>query len=417
MEDLEYLRLLEAAVEHSFDAVVITTARLDRPGPEIVYANPAFCRMTGYSEDELIGRTPRILQGPRTGRALLDRLREALAHGQPFSARTVNYRKDGTPYDVEWSISPVRGPGGRVTHYVSVQRDVTAETRERVRREMLVYALDETSDNVVITDREVRILDVNKAFENHTGYLRDEVRGENPRILQSGMHDRAFYRRMWDTLESGDVFRATFTDRNKNGRLVHLEETITPVKDENGRISGYVSIGKDVSERVKAENELMRLATTDMLTGLTNRMHFETILREEIERSARYDHPLSLIMMDIDNFKRINDRHGHATGDEVLTHFARLVSANVRTPDTFARWGGEEFMLLTPETDVDQAMTMAEKLRQTVREETFPAVGTVTCSFGVVGVDTEKTPEAAIRQVDDRLYRAKDLGRDRVVAD
>ncbi|MGM0517839.1 MAG: sensor domain-containing diguanylate cyclase, partial [Pseudomonadota bacterium] len=416
MQDLEYLRLLEAAVEHSFDAVVITTARLDRPGPEIVYANPAFCRMAGYSEDELIGRSPRILQGPRTSRALLDRLREALEDGQPFSARTVNYRKDGTPYDVEWSISPVRGPDGSVTHYVSVQRDVTAETRERVRREMLVYALDETSDNVVITDRDVRILDVNKAFENHTGFVRDEVRGENPRILQSGMHDRVFYRRMWDTLGNGDVFRATFTDRKKNGRLVHLEETITPVKDENGRISGYVSIGKDVSERVRAENELMRLATTDMLTGLTNRMHFEKILREEIERSTRYDHPLSLIMMDIDSFKRINDRHGHAAGDEVLTHFARLLSANVRTPDTFARWGGEKFMLLTPETDVDQAMTMADNLRQTVREETFPAVGTVTCSFGVVGVDTEKGPEEAIRQADKRLYRAKGLGRDRVVA-
>ena len=337
MHDLDYLRLLEAAVEHSFDSVVITTAGLEPPGPEIIYANPAFQSMSGYTLDELRGQNPRILQGPRTSRATLDRLKAALHAGQAFSARTVNYRKDGSAYDVEWSISPVRGTGGEVTHFVSVQRDITAETRERRRREMLVNALDETSDQVVITDQDVRILDVNKSFERHTGFTREEVRGKNPRILQSGMHDRAFYQRMWNTLKEGEIFRATFIDRRKDGRLVHLEETITPVRDENGDISGYVSIGKDVSARVETEKELMRLATTDMLTGLTNRMHFEKLFLEELERSRRYEHPLSLIMIDIDNFKSINDRYGHAVGDEVLTRFAQRLSGNLRAVDILAR--------------------------------------------------------------------------------
>ena len=415
MDDLDYLRLLEAAVEHSFDSVVITTADLAQPGPEIVYANPAFQAMTGYSLDELLGKSPRLLQGPATNRATLKRLKEALEAGEPFSARTVNYRKDGNPYDVEWSISPVRGESGTITHFVSVQRDITEDVRERQRREMLVYALDETSDNVVITDRNVRILDVNKAFEQHTGFGREEVRGENPSILQSGMHDRAFYRRMWEALEQGEVFRDTFIDRKKNGRLVHLEETITPVKDEHGEITGYVSIGKDVSDRVQTENELLRLATTDMLTGLTNRMHFDKRLREEIERSHRYEHPLSLIMIDIDHFKQVNDRFGHAVGDQVLTRFARLVSANVRAVDTLARWGGEEFMLLTPETDGAQARAMAEKLGRIIRETDFPDAGRVTCSFGVVEVGADQSPQEAIQLADRRLYRAKELGRDRVV--
>ncbi|MFN2381586.1 MAG: PAS domain-containing protein, partial [Guyparkeria sp.] len=257
------MRLLRAAVEQSFDAVLITTAALGGPGPKIVYANAAFLEMTGYRLEEILGETPRLFQGEATSRPILDRLKKALNAGERFSAQTVNYRKNGTAYDVEWSISPVRDDAGVVTHFVSIQRDITIETREYARREMLVYALDASSDNVVITDRSNRILDVNRAFEEHTGYSRTEARGRNPSMLQSGLHDRGFYQRLWDTLERGEIFRDTFIDRQQNGDLIHMEQTITPVKDEHGDLTGYVSIGKDITDRVHMENELKRLATTD----------------------------------------------------------------------------------------------------------------------------------------------------------
>ncbi|WP_322520400.1 diguanylate cyclase [Guyparkeria halophila] len=415
MQDLQYLRLLQAAVEQSFDAVVITTAELDHPGPEIVYANPAFLAMTGYRLDEILGETPRLFQGEATSRPVLDRLRAALTVGERFAARTINYRKDGTAYDVEWSISPVRDEAGTVTHFVSVQRDISLETREHERRQMLVYALDASSDSVVITDRDNTILDVNRAFEEHTGFSREEVRGKNPRILQSGMHDRSFYQRLWDTLKSGDVFRDTFIDKQKNGQLLHMEETITPVRDEEGELTGYVSIGKDITDRVHTENELKRLATTDMLTGLINRMHFEKILHHEHERVQRYGHPAALVMIDIDRFKQINDHCGHPCGDAVLTRFARLISDHVRATDSFARWGGEEFMLITPDTDERAAMALAEKLRCLVHDTEFPEIGHVTASFGVAGLAPGSTPEQSIHLVDQRLYAAKQQGRDRVV--
>ncbi|RRQ24052.1 sensor domain-containing diguanylate cyclase [Guyparkeria sp. SCN-R1] len=415
MHDLEYLRLLQAAVEQSFDAVVITTAELDRPGPEIVYANPAFLSMTGYPLEEILGETPRLLQGEATNRPMLGRLRTALAAGERFSARTVNYRKDGTAYDVEWSISPVRDDAGTVTHFVSVQRDISVETREHERRQMLVYALDASSDSVVITDRDNNILDVNRAFEEHTGYSRDEVRGKNPRMLQSGMHDRSFYQRLWDTLDRGDVFRDTFIDKQKNGQLLHMEETITPVRDEHGELTGYVSVGKDITDRVRTENELKRLATTDMLTGLINRMHFEKILAHEHDRVQRYGHPAALIMIDLDRFKQINDQFGHPCGDAVLTRFARLVSDHIRTTDSFARWGGEEFMLITPDTDEHAATLLADKLRCRVHDTEFPEIGRVTASFGVVALEPDSTPEQSVQVADQRLYLAKQQGRDRVV--
>ncbi|MFO7807856.1 diguanylate cyclase [Guyparkeria sp.] len=417
MQDLDYLRLLQAAVEQSFDAVVITTAELDLPGPQIVYANPAFLSMTGYTLKEVLGETPRLFQGEATNRSTLDRLRGALVVGGRFSARTVNYRKDGTAYDVEWSISPVRNEAGTVTHFVSVQRDISIETREHERRQMLVYALDASSDSVLITDRDNNILDVNRAFEEHTGYEREEVRGKNPRMLQSGMHDRSFYQRLWDTLERGDVFRDTFIDKQKDGQLLHMEETITPVRDEHGDLTGYVSIGNDITDRVRAEDELKRLATTDMLTGLINRMHFEKILAHEHERMVRYRHPAALIMIDIDRFKQINDHFGHPCGDAVLTRFARLISDHVRATDSFARWGGEEFMLITPHTDVHAARTLAEKLRSLIHDTEFPQIGHVTASFGVVGLTPDLTPEQAVHLADQRLYAAKQLGRDRVVSD
>lgn len=129
-DDERSMALLKAAVESANDAVIITERRLELPGPRIEYVNPAFCAMTGYSFDEAIGQTPRILQGARTDRALIDRLRRDLKARQEFAGETVNYRKDGTPYHVEWRISPLRDNAGRVLKWVAVQRDVTSRRRD-----------------------------------------------------------------------------------------------------------------------------------------------------------------------------------------------------------------------------------------------------------------------------------------------
>ncbi|MBI1335661.1 MAG: PAS domain-containing protein [Phycisphaera sp.] len=125
----EQLRLVRTAIDQVNDSVVITEPDIDLPGPRILYVNPAFERTTGYSAAEVIGKTPRILQGPRTSRKVLDRLRDDLSHGRGFRGETVNYRKDKTPYNVEWQIAPVRNPEGVLTHWVSIQRDVTIERK------------------------------------------------------------------------------------------------------------------------------------------------------------------------------------------------------------------------------------------------------------------------------------------------
>ncbi|SFE91311.1 PAS domain S-box-containing protein [Methylobacterium sp. yr596] len=144
-------RLLEAAVEASGEAIVITSADLDEPGPRIEYVNPAFTRMTGYEAEEVLGLTPRLLQGPRTERALLDRMRAALVAGEEFQGEAVNYRKDGSAYVVEWLITPVRDGKSRISHWVSVQRDVTERRRGEDRQAMMVRELHHRVKNTLAT--------------------------------------------------------------------------------------------------------------------------------------------------------------------------------------------------------------------------------------------------------------------------
>jgi PAS domain S-box-containing protein len=126
LEAGQLLNLLETAVAQAKEAVLITSAQLDLPGPEILFANPAFCDMTGYSREEILLKTPRMLQGPKSDRVMLQQLREALERGEPFSGETINYRKDRSEYYVEWDITPIRAEDGRIAYFLSIQRDVSA---------------------------------------------------------------------------------------------------------------------------------------------------------------------------------------------------------------------------------------------------------------------------------------------------
>ena len=145
------LRLLQAAVEATGEAILITTADLDEPGPLIVYANPAFTRLTGYDAREVVGRSPRFLQGEGTDRAALDRTRASLMAGEPFQGEAMNYRKDGSTYMVEWLITPVRDGGGRITNWVSAQRDVTERRAFEDRQALMVRELHHRVKNTLAT--------------------------------------------------------------------------------------------------------------------------------------------------------------------------------------------------------------------------------------------------------------------------
>ncbi len=156
------------------------------------------------------------------------------------------------------------------------------------------------------------------------------------------------------------------------------------------------------------------LSETDRLTGLYNKGKFNEVLQQEIQRAKRYKRPLSLIIFDIDHFKKINDTYGHKVGDEVLKELANIIKKNIRKTDFAARWGGEEFVILAPETNLEGAKKLAEKLRQAVENHKFPTVGKVTISLGVAQLEPDEKPEDFIVRADMALYKAKEGGRNRV---
>ena len=180
-----------------------------------------------------------------------------------------------------------------------------------------------------------------------------------------------------------------------------LELTIAELKMEN-------------TERQQAIKELEELSVTDPLTSIYNRRKFNELLTREVERSKRYKTGLSIIMCDIDHFKKINDTFGHDVGDNALKVFSNKINENIREVDMFARWGGEEFMILMPNVNVDNASSVAEKLRKIIEATEIKTIESFTASFGVTHLNEDDTTESFIKRVDDAMYKAKNSGRNKV---
>ncbi|HMV35078.1 MAG TPA: diguanylate cyclase [Turneriella sp.] len=180
---------------------------------------------------------------------------------------------------------------------------------------------------------------------------------------------------------------------------------------------GHVWVYSDVTEKVRMHRALKRQATTDTLTGLPNRRRLEADLRRQLQIARRYDRPLSLLLCDIDHFKLINDTHGHHAGDRALRTVAGRIQGLKRAADFAGRWGGEEFLLVLPETDLGAALRLAERLRQAVAGEPVTASGLrATMSIGVNQCSPQDDPETAVAAVDHWLYAAKAAGRNQVMS-
>jgi len=184
------------------------------------------------------------------------------------------------------------------------------------------------------------------------------------------------------------------------------------------RLIRAVNVGEKASVDLEhANHELMVLSVTDKLTQVFNRVKLDEVLRAEMNRASRYGTPLSVALVDLDFFKQVNDAFGHAVGDDVLIRIADILRGNIRAEDTVGRWGGEEFMIILPQTEPDQATAVAEKIREAIASENFPHVGKQTASFGVTGFIQGDTEITILARTDRALYSAKSKGRNRVVVD
>ena len=272
---------------------------------------------------------------------------------------------------------------------------------------------------IVLTDQNGNIQYTNRKFLLLSGYTPEEVYMENPRILKSGEMPDAGYKKIWDLISSGKIWDGEFLNKKKSGDLYPVFASISPIFDNTGNIRQYLSIQNDINEIKGLQLKIEKQATRDYLTKLYNRRAFFNKMEIEIARSNRSGNAFSLIMIDIDYFKNINDSHGHKVGDFVLQDLAYILRINSRTEDICARFGGEEFIMILPETTLDKASILVERLREQVEShELCHEEHTInyTLSIGITQWADGEKPEEAIARADANLYQAKQEGRNRIIS-
>ena len=264
---------------------------------------------------------------------------------------------------------------------------------------------------IVTVDLAGVIIDASKAFSKISGYTKQEIIGKKIERVYDIDISSSFYKKIITHLKKYKKWSGEIKNRDKNKNIYWLYVNIEGIFDENSKIQGYRAIQQDITDKKYAQ----KLSVTDTLTRLYNRNYLDTKLQVEISRYIRYDTPISVIMIDIDYFKEINDRYGHPVGDSVLIEFAKILKLNVRTTDIVGRWGGEEFLIICSPNTLDQVGALAAKLRIAVESHNFEIVGKKTASFGVACLRKDEDEMQLIQRVDNALYEAKKLGRNRVV--
>jgi len=335
--------------------------------------------------------------------------------------------------------SPAHTENGDVLGVCFNTIDVTENKKTEQALRKLSRAVEQSPSSIVITDLDGIIEYVNPRFTQVTGYSFQESVGQNPRILKTDRTPLGTHRQLWDTITAGKEWHGEFVNRRKDGSYYYEAATISPIIDSKGVTTHYLAVKEDITERkhveeaLKTVNEQLKLrvmeveklqadlrkqALHDPLTGLYNRRYLNETLIREIARSERENHQISLIISDIDYFKKINDTYGHQAGDKFLVEIAQLMKRCARESDFVCRYGGEEFLLVLPGITTSDAEKRAEEIRQKCAEICIHYEGhnlTATMSFGVATYPVHgREAEEIIIKADKALYISKSTGRNRV---
>ncbi len=406
------LRKLSRALEQSPASVVIT----DTDGI-IEYVNPKFEQISGYTASEAIGQNPRIMKSGDKSPEEYKEMWDTITAGKEWRGNFHNKRKDGSIYWESASISPLRNEQGEATHFIAVKEDVTAQKRAEDLLRMNATVFDTTTEGIMVTDADNRIKTVNPAFSRITGYEASEVVGRDPSILSSGRQEKLFYQEMWETVAHQGHWSGEIWNRRKDGSVYPQWLSIASIKDEKSRVSEYVAIFSDITQRKENEEQIRYQANYDALTGLPNRSLLQDRLSQAIMSAGREGWGLALLFIDLDKFKVVNDSFGHVIGDELLQMVAVRIKACVREVDTVARFGGDEFVVLLQDiSEPEDAAKVASKIIGTVSEvfdlssrEIF-----VGASIGItLYPEDADTPDTLLQNADMAMYLAKDTGRNR----
>jgi len=281
------------------------------------------------------------------------------------------------------------------------------------------------------TDTKGFITYANDKFCEISKYSREELLGQPHNIVRHPDVSPKVFRLMWDTIKNKKVFTGVVKNRNKNAETYITEIKVFPIIVDD-EIVEYISVRTDITAYAKEKEndislakqnfknertrftELANVAYRDTLTKVFNRLKFDELAENEFLSAEKFELPLSIAIIDIDHFKKFNDNFGHLIGDEVLVMMAQYVNNSLRNTDIFARWGGEEFVILFKNTNVEDAKIVSEKLREGISKLEHKVAGNITASFGLTQYKKGDILEKMFKRCDDALYKAKNQGRNMV---
>ena len=327
-------------------------------------------------------------------------------------------RADGTVQWLRWEIRPWLTGAGAIGGIVIFTEDITARRMSEERLELAASVFTHSSEGIVIADAAGRILDVNGAFTRITGYSRDEAVGQPTNLLRSGRHGREFYDNMWRDLIDSGRWSGEIWNRAKDGRVFAEKLTITAVYGKSGQIERYVALFSDITANKEHEQTLRRMAQYDILTGLPNRSLLRDRLHHAMQQTMRRGNVLAVVCLDLDNFKKINDQHGHAAGDEILTTIAHRMKLAMRENDTLSRLGGDEFIAVLSGLDnPDESLPIVQLLLSVASQkvriggEGIDPSASAGVAFYPQAEDVD--PDQLLRQAGQALYQSKLRGKNR----
>jgi len=388
------------------------------PDGNVIEASDSFCAMLGYRRDEIIGMNVNQWEAGFPLSEIPQALHLQLSKNERSQFETRHKRKDGSIFDVEISGYPLVLDGKPALFNSS--RDIT-ERKQALDALNIAATAFESQEGILVADADSKILRVNSAFTEITGYSATEVIGKNPHILSSGRHDSNFYATMWKGLNSTGVWKGEIWNRRKNGEVYPEYLTITAVKNHAGIVTNYVASLADITQRKAAEQEIKNLAFFDPLTKLPNRRLLMDRLQHALASSARSRKAGAILFIDLDNFKNLNDTLGHDVGDQLLQSVAQRLESCVREGDTVARLGGDEFVVMLEDLSEDaleaakQTESIAAKILSSMNmpyhlgqfeHHSTPSIGaTLFANSDDVSIDD------LLKHADIAMYQAKKGGR------
>ncbi|MBK6335855.1 MAG: PAS domain S-box protein [Betaproteobacteria bacterium] len=414
---LRALRASEALYGSLVDAIPLCIYRIDLEG-RIVFVNRALQERIGQPLAAIVGRNGYEFFGPERAARYRAVDREIIATGRDFHEIEEHVsRRTGQRVFTEITKVPVRDTDGRIVGIQGLFSDVTGRIEAEREIRLLANVFESSHQAIMITDATPRIVRVNAAFEQMTGYTEAEVRGRKPSVLRADIRPRGFYADMWRRLELSGRWDGELWNRRKDGSPYPELLSIGVVRDRDGKVTHYVGQFADITERKATQARIEYLAHHDVVTELPNRALLADRAQVLFAQVARRNVRAGVLFLDLDRFKNVNDALGHDMGDELLREAGRRLSAAVRSADTVSRTGGDEFVVLLSELQhPEDAGRIARNLQDRLAEP-FHLEGreaSVTCSIGIaIYPDNGRDLGELQRNADAAMYSAKARGRNR----